>query len=123
MLMTRIHVRPQSLARTGALLALLSALVGFPSPAVAENAAARSGTPPAVVVPKGPPLSASTIPDSVPGATPASPGAANHPSEEPGPRPLSMFFIIGIAINLVMVVLISVWAYRELRRQRKPRQP
>ena len=51
--------------------------------------------------------------------------AANVPGSpgEPEPRSLSMFFAIGIVINLLMLVVVSVWAYRELRRLRKPRQP
>ena len=49
--------------------------------------------------------------------------AVAEPLGEPKHRSLAMFFAIGIAINLLMLVVLSVWAYRQLRRQRKPRQP
>lgn len=33
----------------------------------------------------------------------------------PKQRPLSMFFVVGIAINLLMGVILGLWAYREWR--------
>lgn len=54
---------------------------------------------------------------------PSSPVAASLPSEQgPSvnpPKTLTSFFLIGILLNLLLVILVGFWAYKRLRKPRR----
>lgn len=61
------------------------------------------------------------------GSLPSSPPATSLPSEQgPGvnpPKTLTSFFLIGIVLNLLLVILVGSWAYKRLRKPRRPNNP
>jgi len=97
----------------------------FAAPLVAGDLASNS--PPTVLVKQQPsPVMAHSDRDLA--LEIAAPLGAQLPLAEPVHRSLSMFFAIGMVINLFMLLLLSVWAYRQLHRpkngqdRREPRQ-
>jgi hypothetical protein len=54
-------------------------------------------------------------------ASPVTGADANQPPPDPNQRSLVMFFAIGAVINLLMISVLGVWAYRQLRKRKKPR--
>lgn len=112
MVTAMMYIRFRDLVRIGAMLVLFCASVVLP---VVESMAAGSDKSTTEAVGTRSPVLVH------PGMDQAS--AVAEPLGEPEHRSLTTFFAIGIAINLLMLVVLSVWAYRQLRRQRKPRQP